>query len=197
MLDRRNYNCKSQITYFLILMVIGAAALSSCENDIAKVRMLTEKGETPIESAKDLQILYSDSAKLKARVKAKTMNRFEGEEPLIEMPDGIELLFYDNDLNVKSTLTANRAVNKVKERTMEAFDDVVVVNDKGEQLNTEYLRWEEKTGKLYSDQFVKISTIDQIIYGEGFEAEQDFSSYRIFKTKGIINVKQEDNEQTP
>lgn len=197
MLDRRIYNSKGQVSYFIILLVISAFALSSCENDIAKVRMLTDKGVAPIESAKDLQILYSDSAKLKARVKAKTMNRFEGEEPLIEMPDGIELLFYDNDLNVKSTLTANRAVNKVKERTMEAFEDVVVVNDKGEQLNTEYLRWEEKTGKLYSDQFVKISTIDQIIYGEGFEAEQDFSSYRIFKTKGIINVKQDDNEQTP
>ena len=77
---------------------------------------------------------------------------------------------------------------------MEAHENVVVVNDKGEQLNTEYLRWEEKKGKLFSDQFVKISTADQIIYGEGFEAEQDFSSYRIFKTKGIINVKQEANE---
>jgi len=66
----------------------------------------------------------------------------------------------------------------------------VVVNEKNEKLNTEKLEWDEQTGKLYSDQFVKITTPEEIIMGTGFEADQNFNSYRIFKVTGTITVKQ-------
>ena len=71
-----------------------------------------------------------------------------------------------------------------------AKNDVVVVNQKGEQLNTEKLLWDENTGKIYSDEFVKITTPDEIIMGKGFEANQDFSKYKIFKVTGNITVKE-------
>jgi LPS export ABC transporter protein LptC len=76
---------------------------------------------------------------------------------------------------------------------MEARKNVLVVNEKGDQLNTEHLIWDERTQKLTSDEFVKITTKDEIIYGNGFEANQDFSRYRIFNIKGIFSVKTQEH----
>ena len=65
----------------------------------------------------------------------------------------------------------------------------MVVNKKGETLNTEHLIWEEKTEKIHTDEFVKITTEDEVIFGHGFESNQDFSKYRIKKIKGTIDLK--------
>ena len=46
---------------------------------------------------------------------------------------------------------------------MEARKNVVVVNEKGETLNTEHLIWDERSEKLKSDEFVKITRKDEII----------------------------------
>ena len=72
---------------------------------------------------------------------------------------------------------------------MIARKNVVVVNEKGEQLNTENLVWDEKSEKLLSNEFVKITSKDEIIYGTGFEANQNFSKYKIFNIKGTISLK--------
>ena len=70
------------------------------------------------------------------------------------------------------------------------MNDVEVVNEKGEKLNTEKLIWDERKELLSSDQFVKITTPEEIIMGKGFEANQDFSRYKIFNVTGRITVKQ-------
>ena len=64
------------------------------------------------------------------------------------------------------------------------------LSDKGEKLNTEHLFWDEKKEMIYSDVFVKITTKDEIIMGEGLESNQDFSRYKFKKIKGTISVKQ-------
>jgi LPS export ABC transporter protein LptC len=87
-------------------------------------------------------------------------------------------------------LSAKYAIHYDAEHRWEAQNDVVVVNEKGEQLNTEKLIWDEQKEKLYSDQFVKITTPDEIIMGKGFEANQDFSRYKIFNVTGRITVKE-------
>ena len=48
--------------------------------------------------------------------------------------------------------------------------------------------WKRKDKKIYSTKFVKITTAEEIIMGEGLEANEDFSDYVIKKVKGIIKV---------
>lgn len=76
---------------------------------------------------------------------------------------------------------------------MEARNDVIVKNKKGETLNTEKLVWNEATGKFTSDVFVKITTASEVIMGQGFEANQDFTRYSIKKPKGSIIVNKSDS----
>lgn len=169
----------------------------SCENDKNEVLLLSRKLSEPVESATHIEVLYSDSARVKVKLTSPVMNRFMTEKPYLEMPKGVNLQFYDDSLHVISTLKANYAISREQEDIMEARNNVVVVNQKGEQLNTEHLIWNEKTRKIYSDVFAKITTKDEIIYGNGFEANEDFSSYKINQVKGIINVNKEKNAANP
>lgn len=178
------------------LALLSIASIG-CENDIEKVKLVTGKDRIPVEHATGLNIVYSDSSVMKVRVVAKLMNRYQGDDPYTEMPEGVKVEFFDKDLRPSTTMTAKRAVKREKSQQMEAFGNVEVVNAKGEKLNTEHLLWNEITKKISSDEFVKITTSDKIIYGKGFESNQDFTSYRIFKITGTINISRNENTPNP
>ena len=184
------------MTSFLryVFLVACTIFFVACENDIEKVKLLGNHEKSPVESAKNIKLIYSDSARVEAELTAPVMNHFAGENPTIEMPVGFKVIFYDASLAVKSRLSADYGIRYEHEQKMEARKNVVVVNEKGEQLNTEHLIWDERSEKLLSDEFVKITRKDEIIYGTGFEANQDFSRYKIFNIKGTISVNKEKND---
>ena len=56
---------------------------------------------------------------------------------------------------------------------------VVVVNSKGEKLETEKLFWDQVKKEIYTEQTVKITTETEELTGTGMRAAQDFSSWNI------------------
>ena len=166
----------------VIPMLVVFGILYSCENDIAAVESLAKLTKTPTNKAKNVELIYSEKANVKVKIITPLSEEYnEKDNHYIEMTKGIKVLFYDSALNIASTLTSNYAIQQVSKKIMEAKDDVVVVNDKGEKLNTEHLIWLEDSSKIYSDVFVKITTKEEIIMGEGMEANQDFTKWKIHK----------------
>ncbi len=172
----------------LLVLLFASFIVSSCENDLERVKIIASKSELPIESTINATLIYSDSAQLQVKLIAPRLDRFIGEKPYIEFPLGVEIEFYDGDMEVSSRLTANYAISYEDEGIMEAKGNVILINELGEQLNTEHLIWDEKTGKIHSEEFVKITTADEIIMGEGFESNQSFTKFKIKKIKGTINI---------
>ena len=162
---------------------------TGCVNDMKEVNAIVERELLPVEVADDIRIIYSDSALLKVILEAKHLERFLGENPYLEMTEGVHVRFYNKLGQVESELRSNYAVSHQNTDIMEAKEDVVVINQKGETLNTEHLIWEEKTERIHTEEFVKIITEDEVIFGHGFESNQDFTKYRIKKIKGTINLK--------
>jgi hypothetical protein len=72
---------------------------------------------------------------------------------------------------------------------LEAKGNVVIINEKGEKLNTEHIVWDQKKETINSDVFVKITTNTEILMGDGLESNQSFTKYKILKIRGIINLK--------
>ncbi|MFN8165389.1 MAG: LPS export ABC transporter periplasmic protein LptC [Bacteroidia bacterium] len=171
-----------------------AIFLSSCVNDINKVKLYSKGPAAPQESARSIKIIYSDSAKVKVELTAPVLNHFTTGNPYVEMPKGLKAIFYNDRMEVKSKLDADYGIRYENEQKMEARKNVVVVNEKGEQLKTEHLIWDEKKEKLFSDEFVTITTKDEIFYGNGFEANQDFTKYRIYNLKGTITLNKNTNQ---
>lgn len=173
------------------VLLIVSGILYGCENDMKEVASLTNKEDIPVRKGKNVELIYSEKSDVKIKITAPKMEEYINEKHYMEMKDGIKVSFYDSLMNVSSTLTSNYAINKVDEKIMEAKDDVVVVNAEGEQLNTEHLIWSQDSSKIYTNEFVKITTGDEIIMGEGMEANQDFTKWKIHKISGTILLKEE------
>jgi len=173
----------------IITLILGVVMLLSCENDIQQIRSITDIKNFPTQSANNIEILYSDSAIVKLKVFAPKMARFSTEgDPYVEFAKGIRVLFYNQNQVVESSLTANYAIYYENEDVWEASDNVVVINSKDEIINTELLIWDKKKETLSSDKFVKITKKDEIIYGDGFDADQNFTNYTIHNPRGEINL---------
>lgn len=202
MLDKRDNKSKSQIkpyavyvirkVYYIILA--GILIAYSCENDIAKINNVTSDQQMSTVSGTNVEIIYSDSAIVRIKIKAPKINKFDDiKPPTIKFPNGILVYFYDKDHNVESRIKANQAIYYQEKKLWEATNDVEAKNFKtNEQLNTEHLFWDEKQGKIYSDKFCRIINNDGTFYGEnGFEAAQDLSRWKLKRSKGVVTIKDE------
>ena len=144
----------------------------------------------PVETGKDVEITYTDSGLPKALVKAPLLERYaSGSKNFTEMKKGIKVTFLTRTQEVESFLTANYAIRYDKKKLMTARNNVVVRNVNGDTLRTEELHWDEQTQRVSSNKFVTITTKDEIIMGDGFESDVSFRNPRIFKIRGIINLK--------
>jgi LPS export ABC transporter protein LptC len=157
---------------------------------MAAVKRITSPGEANRETATDVEILYSDQAIVRAKLTAPLMIHHEVKEPFTEMPDGLQINFLDEKGKTESTLTAGYGIVYDKSDEMIARNNVVIVNPRNETLNTEEIIWNQKTQKIYSSRFVKIKTEEEILFGDGFESNQDLSDYTIKKIKGTIRLKE-------
>ena len=125
------------------------------------------------------------------------MERYAGKEPYIEMRKGLQGLFFDK-LGVKQNqLDANYGISYEKTKVIEVRNDVRLENVKGDKLKTEKLIWDQASKKIYTDQFVKITTPNEEIQGYGFESNETFTVYRIYKTVGIFSIKKILQDTTP
>lgn len=172
--------------HFLALVLIFFQL--SCATDLEKIKKISIESDTISERGEQVKIHYSVQGKLKAKITALEVINHAGEETFTEFPKGVKLYSYDEALKATSQLTANYGIFYPKKEEMMVRDNVVIVNTKGELLNTEELIWKRKEEKIYSDKFVRITTPEEIIYGTGFEAKQDFSDYIIKNISGTVQI---------
>ena len=179
-----------------ILCIFTFFFFSACKNDVEEVQVLTRKENHPAETAVNAEIIYSEAARMRVKLNAPVLKRYTGEKPYVELPEGIKVVFYDSLKREESRLTANYAISHEAEKIMEARYNVEVINAKGEKLNTEHLIWNQEKKTIYTNEFVKITTPDEVIMGEGLEADESFTRYKIKKIKGTITINQDDKDST-
>lgn len=172
-------------------MLVGLMVLlTSCSNDLQEVKRVANDVIVPISTTMNVEMTYSDSARLRARINAPMRESFVGEDAKVIFKKGIKVQFYDAAGNLESKMVANYAISLTKEDRMEARNNVVVENTSGDKLETEHLIWDQKADRIYSDVFTRITSPDRVIFGDGFESNQDFSKYRIRKVRGVIDLKE-------
>jgi LPS export ABC transporter protein LptC len=177
-----------RFNWVIFLFVINLFLLSACENNESEILRITAKANDPVEEIEGLRTIYSDSGNVKVLLEAPIMKKIILPKPITELSKGMKISFYDADMHVVSKMSSDYAIHYEQEHRWEAKSNVEVVNLKGEKLNTEKLIWDERGNKLLSDNFVKITTAKEIIMGNGFEADQDFSHYKIFNVTGHITL---------
>lgn len=153
-------------------------ALAGCENNLAEVQAIQQK-ELMVETAKQVRIIYSQSAKVRAIITAPHLIHYTNAPSKVVLDQGLLARFFDDSLHLKSTLTARYGEYFEQTGKIEVRDSVVVVNAKGEKLNCDELHWDLNKKLFVSNSQVRITTPSQLIYGKGLEAPSDFSWYLV------------------
>ena len=181
-------------------IVIIAAFFMSCSGD-KSVEDISEynkqRDSLTVEIANDVEIVYTDSAILRAKIAAPTMKRFpDKSNPRLEMPDGVKATFYDDMGEVTSRLDARYAMHYEKDDRIEIRDSVVVLNRNDEEIKTDELIWDKKKRRVTSNKPVRVRIRDEkIIKAEGFESDESFLNYKFTKVTGIVYLDEEIQEE--
>ncbi|HUX53774.1 MAG TPA: LPS export ABC transporter periplasmic protein LptC [Williamwhitmania sp.] len=172
----------------------GAASfIISCTNDLDVVKSLNVDESQATQTGKHITTLYSEGGKIKVKMISPVLQRFENaEDPKTIFPQGLEIFFYDQNNKVSSSLICNYAIYYEVQKLWEARNNVIGKNTKGETLNTERLFWNEKTRRIYSNDYTTVKSVDGSVYrGNKFESDDHFENYTLSGFSGNINIKNE------
>lgn len=174
------------LTGLLFCILLG---LFSCsENNLSDIEMMKEKEKLPLLVGSTVIIEYTDSSILQAKIYAPLLKEFASPDNYTELPNGVYIEFFNNLGEVSTRMRSNYARLDKATDLMTAKDSVIVINENGEKLNTDKLHWNNTTKMLHTDAFVQISKKEEILFGEGLEANESFTKYKILRPQGSIAI---------
>ena len=169
------------------LFIFFSVVLISCTNDPRLVQDFVSDKQLPIERIREAELLHTENGKLKVRVTAISIERFQDVQPALIFSDHLEVYFYNDSSQLQSRLMANYASVNEEKKIMLAKNNVILISSDDKKLETDELIWDENANKIYTDKKVKITTGNEIIYGEGFTSTPDFKEYSIAKIHGTFD----------
>lgn len=139
------------------------------------------------EIAEDVEMIYSDSAKLQFIIQTPRLEKYKEEKNTLveEFPKGIHIDFYNSEGEISSTLSANYAERRSSEGTMLLRDSVILDNGE-DRLETIGVTWNEQKQTLKTAKWVQMiqGATKDTLWGYGLDAKDDFSQFRIGKLHG-------------
>ena len=177
---------------FLLVMLAALMALPGCENDLNKVRQISkQEANNKIDSSKVVEIIYSDSARVKARVVSPLLLSYTGVNPYHLMPRGVKIYFFDGKQALSSTVVGDSAISKSNDKIIELHRNVVVSNVKGDVFKSDELIWDQLKKQLYSDKPWTLNKTDgTALSGVHFKSDESFSNYSGDNGAGVIVTNQ-------
>ncbi len=173
-----------------IIVLVGTVMLLSCKNDVQEVNALADDEVRPEMVGYNLELIYSDSARIKYKViTPEYIKTAKGKEKYEEFPKGIYVISYDNTGKEVGSIKSKYARKLEEEMLWEARDEVVVINAEGKKLETEQLFWDMKKEIIYSERYTKLTADGQILEGNnGFKSDQNLNDPVFYGITGQVEV---------
>lgn len=173
----------------LYFFLVFSLFVLSCKSDINNLKAVKLQRKITVETTIEAEMIYSDSAKVKAKLNAPLLLNNKTDSPYYEMPKGMQVVFFDDALKQSSKVTSDYAITKDNQKILELRKNVVAVNNKGETFKSEELIWDQNKRIFFSNLVVDISTNSAQISGTKFWAKEDFSYYEIKQGAGPLTFK--------
>ena len=166
--------------YYLLLFFILISCSRSYQTD-------TSVEDIHDQLSTDVEITLTEKGNIKALIKSRLLER-NNENLELKLTDNVNVDLYDDNYEHTSLITSNYAFVSETENRIDAFGDVVVAADNGQQLWTDSLLWDNKADKISTDATLTfISGNFDTLYGTGFESNIDLTDWKITKPRGSIN----------
>ena len=159
----------------------------SCTNDPKLVQEFISDEYEAIEKISEAELFHTENGKVKVKIIVGKIERFNKNQPELIFSDSLEVYFYNDSSKLQSTLKSNMASMDDVNKIMIAKNSVKLISNTGKKLETEELIWDERNNRVYTDKEVKITTGKEVVYGEGFTSNPDFTEYSIIKIHGTFD----------
>lgn len=174
------FDNKNKIAAFLI----GCFFMLACENDVNVVKELGKK-KPGIEEGKNITSYLSMGGKMKAKLTAPLLLRYQGDSALkSEFPKTLFVEFYNDSMKLESTLRANYGRYIENENKIYLRDSVVIIRINGDTLETSELFWDQTLGRFHTDKPVTTSQRNprQKLYAKkGFSSNQTLTDITYYE----------------
>jgi LPS export ABC transporter protein LptC len=182
---------KHKTSYSVGSLFFVCLFLMSCEKKTGYIPK-SDLLNLPSLTAKDFITVANDSGMLQLKMYARIIEQYDNKPiPYSEFKSGIRVVFYEGKKDSVASVTAKYARFTKKENLWELRDSVVVINEKGDKLETELLFWNQADDRIYTDRFVKITNVDQITMGTGLESNSKMTVVKIKKVQMTLYLKDE------
>lgn len=187
----KNHNVKKSTTIAVIAIVVLFFLFSCNESAKTTVAPIENPDSISMISSYGVTTLISDSGKISYKVIAEEWLMFEKRNPPYwAFEKGAYLEKYGDSLQIEATLESDTAYYFSKMELWKLIGNVRIRNEKGEKFYTEMLYWDQDSGHIYSDSYIRIEQKDQIIEGRGFTSNQQLTNWQILNTEGIFPVEE-------
>lgn len=169
-----------------------ALLLNSCENDLSDVRRVSDiTEEEPVDISYGVTILFSDSAKTKAKLVTNEMVHHNVDTPFYECPKDVLMIFYDEKLQEERRVTSDYGIYTEPKKLLELKHNVVVTMRDGTVFKSEQLFWDDDKRIFYNTMPLTVTTPNgDVIQGNFFEADENFENRKINGAHGVYNLQE-------
>jgi LPS export ABC transporter protein LptC len=176
---------KGHHLYFVFIITL---VFISCEANDLESSPIVEREEIAAQIIDGGAFQYSEMGEIKNLLEAGRLERWENDGELWLVSDGFTLYIEGDKENHEAMLSGGRGNYDAKKGHLIAWDDVVLINSKGERLSTEYLVWSNDSDRVHTNRPVTIVTSSGTLHGKGLEADSRFENYRIIDPVGSFEI---------
>jgi len=178
---------------YRLALIAGLLLFSACENDMKDIKKISaQEVSKPINRTTGLDVIYSDSAKVKSRLTTPLLLEYT-DKHFREMPKGLKIVSYDSAKGMKEAgqITADYGIERQNDKIIELRRNVVANNVQGQTFKSDELIWDQNKKIFYSNKPVQITFADgTIFYGTGASSNESMYPWTIQNTTGQIPVNQ-------
>ncbi len=177
---------KYRIIY--IVTVFTVTMFFSCKNNFKDIQNIGILDSGPLSIAENINTKYTDSGKLKSHlISPKMLNYSNREFAFYEFPEGINLTMFDKENN-KSNVVADYAILYDETDLIDLQGNVVLTTHKKDTLFADQLFYDQKKEWLFTNLPVRFRTKNELINGNGFDSNRDFTNAQVLEVTGRIFI---------
>ena len=177
---------------YLPAIFAGMFLFSSCENSLNDIKKISSgDADKPISRSIGVDVIYSDSAKVKGHLTAPLMIDYSDNtpKPYKEFPKGVKIVLYDDDLKESGNVVSDYAIQREKENKIEFRKNVVATNANGQVFKSDELIYDMTARTFKSSKAVEITNKEgDVAQGFGFESNESMYPWRMGSTTGSFHV---------
>lgn len=175
----------------LCTTLLGILLFVSCENDINEVNKIENiQQEEAVDISKDVKIIYSDSAIVKAQLSGPEMRIYHdtshNRNSNYEFQKGLQIIFYDNNGIESQRIKSDYGIQRSQDNIIEFRKNVVITMANGSIIRTEEFFYDQTNKKYYNTVPITFEMKDGRgnFQGTSFTSDADFNNIKSENNQG-------------